>query len=100
MELSVVDVGSPSPGVRTFLVFLDLPKHVEFRAGGFPLLEVGAEVDFDLTVKDPKSLGKPREVKGLYRVKRRVLKYSTGRASKSGFSQYLEFEPSEEGLPP
>lgn len=100
MELSVVDLGSSSgSGVRTFLVFLDLPKHVEFRTDGFPLLEVGAEVDFDLTVKDPQGARKPREVKGPYRVKRRVLKFSTGRASKSGFSQYLEFEPVEGALP-
>lgn len=98
MEHSVIDLGlSSGSGTRTFLVFLDLPKHVEFRTDGFPLLEEGAVVDFDLTVRDPKGAGKPRELKGPYRVKRRVLKFTTGRASKNGFSQYLEFEPSEVG---
>lgn len=96
LEVHEVSMGSPhGNGVRTFLVFLDLPKHVEFRTDGFPLLEVGAVVDFDLTVKDPQSAKKPRELKGPYCVKRRVLKFSTGRASKSGFSQFLEFEPVE-----
>lgn len=100
MELEVfsVDVGfSHGGGVRTFLVFLDLPKHVEFRTDGFPLLGEGDVVDFDLTVKDPQSARKPRELKGPYRVKRRVLKFSSGRASKSGFSQYLELDPVREG---
>jgi len=100
-EVFNVDLGSPHEGgVRTFLVFLDLPKHIEFRTGGFPLLETGTVVDFDLTVKDPQSTRKPRELKGPYRVKRRVLKFSTGRASKSGFSQFLEMEPVKEGSPP
>jgi hypothetical protein len=101
LEVFSVDVGSShGGGVRTFLVFLDLPKHVEFRTDGFPLLEEGTVVDFDLTVKDPQSTRKPRELKGPYRVKRRVLKFSSGRASKSGFSQYLEFDPVGEGGPP
>jgi hypothetical protein len=96
VEVSVVDLGSSSGnGVRTFLIFLDLPRHVEFRTDGFPVLEEGAVVDFDLTVHDPKGVGKPRELKGPYRVKRRVLKFSTGRA-KGGFSQYLELDPVRE----
>lgn len=100
MEPEVIELSPPSQdGVRTFLVFLDLPKHLEFRVGGFPLLEVGAVVDFDLVIKGSGER-KPREVKGPYRVKRRVLKYSTGRASRSGFSQWLELEPLEGVVPP
>lgn len=81
--------------VRSFLVFLDYPKHVEFRVDGFPVLEEGTVVDFDLLIKDPQGGRKPWECKGPYRLKRRVLKFSMGRPSKSGFTQYLEFEPSK-----
>ena len=86
--------------VRTFLVFLDVPKHVEFRADGFPVLEEGSVVDFDVKVGDPLNTRKPRELKGPYRLRRRVLKFSQDRPSKAGFSQYLEFEPVKEDGPP
>lgn len=81
-------------GIRTFLVFLDLPKHLEFRAGNFPLLETGIEINLDVTLKDPHDKHKQRVLKGPYRIHRRVLKYSTHSGSKLGFSQYLEIEPS------
>lgn len=78
-------------------MFLDAPKHFEFRADGIPLLREGDVVDFDLRVKEP-DVRKPREVKGPYRVKRRFLKFSSGdRPSRAGFSQYLEVEPEERG---
>jgi hypothetical protein len=95
-------VGPPGAvsALRTFLVFLDLPKHVEFRVEGWPLLEEGTVVNFDLQVKERPDSRKPRDVVGPYRVKRRVLRFSTGRPSRSGLSQYLEMEPSGEVQPP
>jgi hypothetical protein len=89
-----------SSSLRTFLVFLDLPKHVEFRMEGWPLLEEGTVVDFDVHVKDPSGGRKPREVVGPYRVKRRVLRFETERPSRRGLSQYLEMEPSGPAEPP
>jgi len=86
--------------LRTFLVFLDLPKHVEFRVDGWPLLDEGAVVVFDLQVKESAASRKPRDVVGPYRVKRRVLRFVTGRPSRHGLSQYLEMEPSGEAVPP
>lgn len=77
-------------------MFLDVPKHVELRVDGFPLLEEGTVVNFDLQVKEHGGR-KARDVKGPYLVKRRVLSFSTGRPSRTGFSQYLEVEPEKAG---
>ncbi len=82
-------------------MFLDVPKHVEFRVDGFPLMREGDVVDMDLDLKEPpvrdvtsgKPPRKPFEVRGPYVVKRRLLRYSNRVASKTGFTQYLEMEP-------
>lgn len=101
VEPETFNVGPPgSPPLRTFLVFLNLPKHVEFRVEGWPLLTEGTVVDFDLQVKESPSVRKPYDVVGPYRVKRRVLRFSTGRPSRAGFVQYLEMEPSGDVQPP
>lgn len=102
MESESFQVGPPgaSGSLRTFLVFLDLPKHVEFRVEGWPLLDEGTVVDFDLRVKDSPSARKLRDVIGPYRVKRRILRFVTGRPSRQGLSQYLEMEPLEDVRPP
>lgn len=78
-----------SSHIRTFLVFLDLPIHYEFRATDLPLLPEGTVIEFNLTLKDPRSR-KSREVLGPYKVVKRKLVYNTVKASSSGFSQYLE----------
>ena len=77
-------------GVRTFLVFLDLPIHYEFRVSDMPVLLEGTIIEFDLSLKDPKSR-KSRRVEGPYIVLRRKLVYSTSKPSTSGLTQYLEF---------
>lgn len=102
VETESFQIGPPGAlgSLRTFLVFLDLPKHVEFRVEGWPLLDEGTVVDFDLQVKDSPSARKPRDVIGPYRVKRRVLRFVTGRPSRQGLSQYLEMEPSGDVRPP
>jgi hypothetical protein len=76
--------------VRTFFVFLDLPEHVEFRAGDLPLLREGDLLDFDLRIKPPK--GKEVSVSGQHAVNKRILRFSNSKASSSGLTQYLELE--------
>lgn len=80
-------------GVRTVFVFLDLPRHVEFRAGDMPILEVGTAVEFDVALRNLRDPRRTRRVEGRYEVKRRVLKYSTGRLGTSGLTQFLEWAP-------
>ena len=71
------------------MVFLDLPIHYEFRVSDIPLLPEGTVIEFNLTLKDPRSR-RQREVMGPYKVVRQKLVYNTARASSSGLSQYLE----------
>ncbi len=79
--------------VRSVFIFTDLPRHIEFRAGNLPRLERGLEIEFDLTLKNPHDSQKSRHIEGFYRAKRVVMKYSTGKPSISGLTQYIEWEP-------
>jgi len=79
-------------GVRTVFVFLDVPKHVEFRAGDLPLMDVGTQVSFNMTLEDPQDRRRRWKIEGLYRVKKRLLKYENGRPSLSGMTQYIEWD--------
>lgn len=83
----------PSGGsVRTFFVFLDLPKHIEYRAQSMPLLPEGTVLRLDRTVlRDPSDRRKVRVVEGEHRVMNRRLVYSTT----SGLLQYLELSPKD-----
>jgi hypothetical protein len=82
-----------SGGVRTVIVFLDLPVHFEFRAGSMPLLPEGTEIVFDpMELKSAKHPGKTRTVSGSYLVERRVLRYGS-RPGLSGLTQFLEMKP-------
>lgn len=72
--------------VQTFLVFRDLPFHTELRMEGFPLLEVGTIVDFDLRVPDPSDRTKTMVVFGDYVVASRKLQY------RDRLRQYLELD--------
>ena len=82
-----------SGNVRTVFVFMDIPRHIEFRAGDLPLLEKETVVEMKLTIKNPQDPKKIRRIEGSYRVVRSVLKYETERASLSGLTQYLEWQP-------
>ena len=79
----------PYGSVKTFYVFTDLPRHVEFRVQDMPVLEVGCVVEFDLMVRNPKDTGKTFPIIGAHVVKRRVLKHG-GKAP--GLVQFLEWE--------
>lgn len=81
--------------VRTVFVFLDLPRHVEFRAGDLPLMEEGLEMEFDLSITSPKDPRKTRRIEGKYKVVRRALKFNGNRPGMKGMTQYLEWDCSE-----
>jgi len=79
-------------GVRTVIVFTDLPAHLEFRVGLTPILSPGSEIVFEqMTVRD-KVTKRSRIIEGPYLIKRRILKYGS-RPGLAGFTQYLEIEP-------
>lgn len=79
--------------VRTFCIFLDLPRHIEYRIDGFPLLHPLDVVEFDLTLKNPRDLTKIRNINGPYFVSKVVLKYSSNYQRALGLSQYIEWLP-------
>ncbi len=82
-----------SGNVRTVFIFTDLPRHIEFRAGDFPLLAPETIVMFNAVLKSPRDPTKSRHIEGPYKVQRAVLKYETGRASMAGLTQYIEWKP-------
>lgn len=76
--------------VRTFFVFVDLPKHVEYKVHPMPLLPDGTTLRMDrISLKDPSDRRRVRVVEGEYRVMNRRLVYSTS----LGLLQYLELAP-------
>jgi len=78
--------------VRTVFVFLDLPRHVEYRAGDLPLIPEKTVVEFDVSLRNPRDVSKVRKVSGPYSVTRRILRYSS-RPGLSGLTQFLEWSP-------
>lgn len=73
--------------IRTYVVFTDLPVHVELAMSPLPLLEQGAVVEFgEIRVPHP-SEDRSWSVGGPHFLSRRKLTYT----SKDGLSQYLEF---------
>lgn len=88
---SAIDHSSSS--LRTYVVFLDLPKHIEYLISDIPLLRINDVVEFDLSLRDPRNTSKIWKVNGSYTVSNRILKYTTDNSKKSGFTQYLEFKP-------
>jgi len=84
-----------SGNVRTIFIFTDLPIHIEFRAGDFPILDIGVIVEFNATVIDHKDHTKKRRIEGPHRVIRSVLKYETDRPGLSGITQYVEWKSSD-----
>lgn len=85
----------PSGSVRTIFIFTDLPSHIEFRAGDFPLLASETVVMFNAVLKNPRDPKKSRHIEGPYKVQRAILKYETGRPGMTGLTQYIEWEPAE-----
>ena len=86
---SVVSGGN----IRTFFIFLDLPQHLEFRAGEMPIMSSGDHIELDIALKHPRNHKKMRKINGKYLINQRILKYSSGRSNLMGLSQYLELKP-------
>ena len=84
---------SQSGTVRTFLVFMDLPVHYEYRTGEWPILPVNTVIEFDTVLRNPEDPSLERRIGGSYFVSGRKLRYSTTRPSRSGLTQYLELSP-------
>ena len=91
---TIVD-SNQTNSIRTYTVFLDLPKHIEYRVVNLPLLQVNDVVEFDLKVKDPRNLEKVWKVNGPHYVLKRILKYCSDNSKLSGLTQYLEFKSVE-----
>ena len=79
--------------IRTYVIFLDIPKHLEIQIDQIPLLQVNDTVEFDLKIKDPRNLDKIWKINGPYLVSKRILKYCSDNSKLSGLTQYLEFKP-------
>lgn len=80
---------------RTIVIFTDLPRHIEYRIGDWPILQINDVIDVETSLKNPKDLSRVREVKGKYYVSRRILKYTTKDRNLDGLTQYLELSPAE-----
>lgn len=76
--------------MKTFLVFTDLPKHIEYRALPMPLMPEGTVIRFNpMRLTDPTDRKRVRTVEGGYRILNRRLVYDTTHA----LLQYLELGP-------
>ena len=81
---------TPGGAVRTFFVFTDLPKHIEYRVQPMPLIPEGTVIRFErLSLRDPSNRRRVRVVDGEHSVLHRRLVYSPA----SGLLQYLELAP-------
>src|SRR5580704_15629459 len=83
-KVTKVRVNSLSPqygsgSVRTIFIFTDLPKHIEFRAGNCPLLNIVITMEFDLLIQNPQE-PKSRKIVGSHIIERIILKYDNLRA--------------------
>jgi len=79
--------------VRTFMVFVGLPIHIEYQVAPMPILDSGRIIDLDLSLRHPKDPRKVRKIQGPHIVSSSKLRYeSDGRPSRKGLSQYLEMK--------
>ncbi len=79
--------------VKTFLVFTDLPKHIEYMVNPMPLIPEGTVIRFErLSLRDPSDRRRVRVVEGEHSVLHRHLVYSPS----SGLLQYLELVQGDE----
>jgi hypothetical protein len=79
-----------SGSVKTFFVFMDLPKHVEYKVHPMPLVPEGTVLRIDrISLRDPSDRRRVRIVEGEYTIMNKRLVYSTS----SGLLQYLELSP-------
>lgn len=83
-------MGVESGSVRTYLVFQDLPVHVEYRIGDMPLIPEGTVICFKVNLKHPRDPKRIRKIDGSYEIVKRRLVYSLEKPGSQGLSQYLE----------
>lgn len=82
--------------MRTYLIFKDLPVHVEYLVQDMPLIPEGTEIYFKVNLKYPRNPRKIREVDGDFRIVKRRLIYSSEKPGAQGLTQYLELDPLQE----
>jgi hypothetical protein len=78
--------------IRTYLVFKDLPVHVEYRVSDMPIVPEGVCIRFKVNLKHPRDLNRIRKVDGNYKVSKRLLVYSFENQCNKGLTQYLELD--------
>lgn len=81
--------------MRTYLIFQDLPMHVEYRVDDMQLIPEGTEIHFKLDLRHPREPKRIRKIDDTYRVEKRRLIFSTDKSDAQGLSQYLELHPVE-----
>lgn len=81
--------------IRTYLVFKDLPVHVEYRVGDMPIMLEGTKIDFRIDLRHPRFPKKIRKVDGEYTISKSRLIYSSESPRSQGLTQYLELDPVE-----
>jgi hypothetical protein len=82
--------------ITTFLIFLDLPSHFEFRVSKMPVVPLGTIIHFKLRLRNPKDPKRLRKIDGPYSLVRKKLVYSNEISNRTGLSQYLEFSPAQD----
>jgi len=85
---SRVPIPSGSEPITTFFVFIDLPKHVEFRAPNIPILPEGTVIDFNLTIRSLRDVRKTIPIQGPHILQRSVLTYG---GKRPGLVQFMEW---------
>lgn len=78
--------------MNTFLVFTDLPIHVEYRVEDWPLVYKGLEIIFKINLVNPRDVKKVRKINGKYKIISHKLMYSNDKSFASGLSQYIELD--------
>jgi len=72
-------------GLRTYFVFKEFPKYVEFRAPDLPLLYSGMMVHFDVSIINPRDPSKKRRIFGNHELVQVVFRYG---GKYDGLTQY------------
>lgn len=79
--------------MRTYLVFQDLPMHIEYRVDDMPLIPDGTKIYFKLDLRHPSDPKRIRKIDGTYQVDSKRLIFSTDKCQ--GLTQYLVMCPVE-----
>ncbi len=83
-----MDTGHFGSGITTYFVFLDIPKHIEFRSPITSILPEGIEVAFDLSVVGVPDYHRKTLITGTWKLEKRLLKYG---GKWDGLRQYCEW---------